>query len=438
MKLIDRLRARVAKWPYSLISVLAAIAAFGTYTSMYSFRKGFSAGIYPGQQYFYVDYKVWLVIAQVIGYTLSKFYGIKFISELKPNQRAKSIFGLIAAAWFALLLFAIIPAPYNIICLFINGFPLGMIWGLVFSYLEGRKSTEFMAAVLSISLIFASGFVKTIARLLHDSLHISEYSMPFITGAMFVIPLIFFVFCLELMPPPTEEDISLRTERLPMNAKERRHFFQRFLPGIILTLIIYVLLTIMRDIRDNFEVEIWVSLGNKDNTIYAKIDSIISIVVLVAISLLILIKRNLKAFSIIHLMIIAGCILIGVGTILFNLRIISPMAWMTMAGMGLYLAYVPYNAIFFERMIASFHYKSNVGFLIYVSDSMGYLGSVTVLLVKELGRPSISWAQFFKEGILVVSIVGGICATLSLIYFLQSARKQNTELKPHQFNIQPL
>jgi hypothetical protein len=438
MKLIDSLRARVAKWPYSLISVLAAIAAFGTYTSMYSFRKGFSAGIYPGQQYFHVDYKVWLVIAQVIGYTLSKFYGIKFIAELKPNQRAKSIFGLIGAAWIALLLFAIIPAPYNIICLFINGFPLGMIWGLVFSYLEGRKSTEFMAAVLSISLIFASGFVKTVARSLRDGLHISEYSMPFITGAVFVIPLVFFVFCLELMPPPTEEDIRLRTKRLPMNAAERMHFLKRFLPGIILTLIIYVLLTVMRDIRDNFEVEIWASFGNKDNLIYTKIDTIISVVVLVAISLLILIKQNLKAFSIIHLMIIGGCILICAGTVLFNLGIVGPMAWMTMAGMGLYLAYVPYNAIFFERMIASFHYKSNVGFLIYVADSLGYLGSVTVLLVKEFGRPSISWATFFKEGVLIVGIIGGISATLSLIYFLKNARKQNIGLNPHQLNIQPL
>ncbi len=438
MKLIDSLRARVAKWPYSLISVLAAIAAFGTYTSMYSFRKGFSAGIYPSQQYFHVDYKVWLVIAQVIGYTLSKFYGIKFIAELKPNQRAKSIFGLIGVAWIALLLFAVIPPPYNIICLFINGFPLGMIWGLVFSYLEGRKSTEFMAAVLSISLIFASGFVKTVARLLRDGLHISEYSMPFITGAVFVIPLVFFVFCLELMPPPTEEDIKLRTKRLPMNAAERMHFLQRFLPGIILTLIIYVLLTVMRDIRDNFEVEIWASFGNKDNLIYTKIDTIISIVVLVAIISLILIKQNLKAFSVIHLMIIGGCILICAGTILFNLGIIGPMAWMTMAGMGLYLAYVPYNAIFFERMIASFHYKSNVGFLIYVADSLGYLGSVTVLLVKEFGRPSISWATFFKEGVLIVGIIGGISATLSLIYFLKSARKQNIGLNPHQLNIQPL
>ena len=148
MNVIDGLRLKVAKWPYSAISVMAAVSAFGAYTSMYAFRKAFAAGTFTGQQYFHVDYKVWLVIAQVIGYTLSKFYGIKFISELKPGQRAKSIFGLIGFSWFALLLFAIIPAPYNIICLFLNGFPLGMIWGLVFSYLEGRKSTEFMAAVL--------------------------------------------------------------------------------------------------------------------------------------------------------------------------------------------------------------------------------------------------------------------------------------------------
>lgn len=422
---MQKLRAKVAGWPYGLTSVLAAIAAFGAYTAMYSFRKGFTAGTFHGEQYFHVDYKVWLVIAQVIGYTMSKFYGIKFIAELRPEQRTKSILGLIGVAWLALLLFAVIPAPYNIICLFINGFPLGMIWGLVFSYLEGRKSTEFMAAVLSISLIFASGFIKTVARTLRDSFHISEYSMPFITGAIFVIPLVFFVFCLELMPPPTPEDVQQRTRRMPMNGAERQQFLQRFLPGIILTLVIYVLLTIMRDVRDNFEVEIWASLGNKDNTIYTKIDTIISIIVLVAMSLLILVKKNIKAFSIIHIMIIGGCLLIGLGTVLFNLNLISPITWMTMAGLGLYLGYVPYNAIFFERMIATFHYRSNVGFLIYVADSIGYLGSVTILLVKELGRPSISWATFFKEGVLIVGVIGGICAVLSLIYFLQSARKSN-------------
>jgi hypothetical protein len=294
-----------------------------------------------------------------------------------------------------------------------------------------------MAAVLSISLIFASGFVKTVARMLMSSFHINEFSMPFLTGALFVVPLLLFVFMLELMPPPTAEDVRLRTKRLPMDAAERKSFLQRFLPGIILTLVIYVLLTIMRDVRDSFEVEIWNSMGIKDNTIYAKIDTIISVAVLIAMSLLILVKKNLKAFSLIHIMIISGCVLIGIGTVLFTFNLISPMVWMTLAGLGLYLGYVPYNAVFFERLLASFHYKGNVGFLIYVADSMGYLGSVSVLLVKELGQPSVSWGVFFKDSVLAVAVIGGICATLSLLYFMRSARKQNLD-KQEQLNILPV
>jgi MFS-type transporter involved in bile tolerance (Atg22 family) len=184
-------------------------------------------------------------------------------------------------------------------------------------------------------------------------------------------------------------------------------------------------------------VEIWASLGIKDNSIYTKIDTIISVAVLVAMSLLILVRKNLKAFSIIHIMIIFGCILIGAGTILFALGLIGPMVWMTLAGVGLYLGYVPYNAVFFERLLASFHYKGNVGFLIYVADSMGYLGSVSVLLVKELGHPGISWGVFFKESVMTVAVIGGICATLSLMYFLRSARKQDIDPTEQQLNILP-
>ncbi|HTD39335.1 MAG TPA: DUF5690 family protein, partial [Mucilaginibacter sp.] len=103
MKLVDQLRVKVAKWPYGLLSVMAAISSFGAYTCMYAFRKAFAAGTFTGQQYFHIDYKVWLVIAQIIGYTLSKFYGIKFISELKPGQRAKYILLLIGIAWLSLL-----------------------------------------------------------------------------------------------------------------------------------------------------------------------------------------------------------------------------------------------------------------------------------------------------------------------------------------------
>jgi MFS family permease len=416
------------KWPYSVVSIITALAAFGAYTSMYAFRKAFSAATFEGLHYLNVDYKVWLVIFQVLGYTCSKFYGIRFIAGIDGSKRGKTILFLIGIAWLALLFFALIPAPWNIIFLFVNGFPLGMIWGLVFGYLEGRRATEFMAAVLSVSLIFASGFIKTVGRTLLSNYRVTEYWMPFLTGLLFVIPLVFFTGILDSLPPPSEQDKQLRTERKPMTAADRQNFVRSFLPGIILTLIIYILLTVTRDLRDNFEVEIWNELGIKDVHIYATIDSLIAIVVLVALSLLILIKNNFSAFKVIHLLIITGCILTGGSTWLFSLHYIGSISWMSLAGLGLYMGYIPYNAIFFERMIATYHCKGNVGFIMYIADAAGYLGSISVLLFKEFGGSvAISWSHLFQQSLICIAVVGGIAAICSLAFFVH---KKNIKILP--------
>jgi len=141
-----------------LRTLTAALAAFCVYTCMYAYRKPFTAASFEGLSFLRIDYKIWLVIAQTAGYTISKFFGIRYIAELKNQRRDRVIIRFIVVAWIALLGFALVPAPYNIIFLLLNGLPLGVIYGLVFSYLEGRKSTEFLGAVLSASFIFASGF----------------------------------------------------------------------------------------------------------------------------------------------------------------------------------------------------------------------------------------------------------------------------------------
>ncbi|HEY0274073.1 MAG TPA: DUF5690 family protein [Chitinophaga sp.] len=437
MKLLERARARVAQWPYRAVSLLAALSAFGCYTSMYAFRKAFAAGTFEGGMLWGVQYKVWLVIAQVMGYMLSKFYGIRFIAETSSQRRAQYILVLVGIAWMALLGFALVPAPWNIAFLFGNGFPLGMIWGLVCGYLEGRRNTEFLTAVMSTSLIFASGFVKSTARALMPGLSVNEYWMPFITGLVFALPLALCVFCLELIPPPSAEDRALRSPRVPMNAAERKSFVQYFLPGIIFTVVIYVFFTIMRDVRDNFEVEIWANFGVFDYGVYARIDSMISVIVLGCISSLILVKHNLQAFVIIHYMILLGCVLVGVGTLLFNAHRIDVYAWMSIAGLGLYMGYIPYNAIFFERMIATFRVKSNVGFIMYIADAIGYLGSVSVLLLKEFGHTHLSWGLFFRQGVMAVAIVGGCGCLASLVYFRQRKARQDAAPAPPQAVLAP-
>jgi len=114
--------------------------------------------------------------------------------------------------------------------MFINGLPLGMVWGLVFGFIEGRRTTELMGAILSTSFIFASGIAKTIGKglILHG---VSESWMPFLAGGAFIIPLLLSTWLLSQTPPPDAEDIASRTVRLPMDKQQRKNFLRIFGPS---------------------------------------------------------------------------------------------------------------------------------------------------------------------------------------------------------------
>jgi hypothetical protein len=118
-------------------------------------------------------------------------------------------------------------------------------------------------------------------------------------------------------------------------------------------------------------------------------------------------------------MVLAGMIMVGVANLAFEREWIGPLPWMTMVGMGLYFGYIQFNSIFFDRLIAAFKYVSTVGFLIYVADSFGYVGSVMVMLYKEFGQKDVSWLSFFIDGGYIMSAVGSILILISLVYFVR-------------------
>jgi hypothetical protein len=90
---------------------------------------------------------------------------------------------------------------------------------------------------------------------------------------------------------------------------------------------------------------------------------------------------------------------------------------MQLTGLGLYMGYIPFNCIFFERLIASFRIAGNVGFLIYFADAFGYLGSVVVMLCKEFMQLKLTWSQFYSQGVILCSLLGLAGTVFSLFYF---------------------
>ena len=405
------------------IALYAALVSFGTYVFIFGFRKSFTVCTFDGMTFGPIAYKTALVISQMLGYLLAKFYGIRFISGMQKVNRYKIIFLLTGIAWAAWLLFAVVPAPYNVVFLFINGFPLGMLWGVVFSYVEGRRSTDFIGAALAVSFIFSAGWVKSVGGWLMLQFHISEFWVPFCTGLVFALPLVICVYGLEKVPPPSPEDELLRAQRIPMTGADRKSLLLQYLPGIIAFVVIYLFATIFRDIRDNFSADMWKEMGyGSKPEVFTQTEIPITIFILILMGAVVVLKNSFKALMVAHVFILFGFIIAGTSTYFFTHQLLAPFWWMLWVGLGLYLVYIPFNSIFFDRLIAAFSMKGNVGFFIYLADSVGYVGSVGVMLFKEGMKVQLKWTQFFSQSVMILSLVGVFITLYAMYYFFSKSK----------------
>ena len=400
--------------------VVGGAAAFSAYFSMYAFRKPFAAATFADHAEWLgtLDYKTALLIAQVIGYALSKLIGIRVIAEFGRKGRATAILGLIGVSWLALVAFALIPAPWNVVCLFFNGLPLGMIWGLVFSYIEGRRASEALGAMLCASFILSSGVVKSVAMLVMRW-GVSEYWMPATTGALFVPLLLVSLWLLERLPPPDDRDEAERTVRVPMLGKDRMSFLRTH--GVAMALLVsgYVLLTAIRDFRDNFAAELWDAMGyGGAASVFSESELPIAIAALAVLGALMLIRDNMRALLAMHGIVFAGAVMLGLSTLAFQMHLLAPLPYMILTGAGLYFAYTPFNAMLFDRMIAAIGHAGNAGFLIYIADSSGYVGSVALLLYRSLGEPTMRWLPFYMNAAYATSVAVAVCTVLSAAWFV--------------------
>lgn len=73
-------------------------------------------------------------------------------------------------------------------------------------------------------------------------------------------------------------------------------------------------------------------------------------------------------------------------------------------------------------MIAAFEIKGNVGFLIYVVDSFGYLGSVLILLYKNFGSAKTSWLNFYIHLNYIIVAIVLITSVIAFLSFRKRAR----------------
>ena len=419
-----QLRNQLKEVSSAKFSAYCIVAAFGTYFCMYAFRKPFTAATFEDTIWLGIGFKTILVAAQVSGYTISKFVGIKVISEMPARHRATTILVLIAIAELALLLFAITPVPWNFVWLFVNGLPLGMVFGLVLGFLEGRKVTEALSAGLCASFIVSSGAVKSVGHSLIHVYQVNEYWMPFLTGLIFVVPLLIFVWLLSQIPPPSRNDEELRSKREPMYHADRKAFFKRHAIGLTALIAIYILLTIVRSIRDDFAVEIWQGMGVAGKPkVFATSETWVAIGVVIINGSIILVRNNRIAFLASMGLLAAGFAIVLLAITGFHFKVLSPMMFMILLGLGMYIPYVAFHTTVFERMLAAFKEVGTIGYLMYLADAIGYLGYVAIMILRNSVDIEIDFLQLMIWTSIGVSLASTAITIFLTFYFQKKMPK---------------
>lgn len=418
----------VATLPPYKLGIWCLVAGFGTYFSMYAFRKPFNAVTYEGFSLFGSALKPILIVSQILGYMSSKFIGVKVISELHHSQRSRFMIGFMLFSLLMLCAFSFVPIYLKPLFIFGSALPLGMFWGLVFSYFEGRRLTEFFAIGLSISAIVSSGILKSFSRLLIEHWNLPDFFVPLAAGLIFLPIILGFIWMLAQIPEPQKEDIEERSARVPLDSNGRKLLFQKYAIGLTLLILVYGILTIVRDFRDNYAVEIMFENGYTGNaTVFAQTEIIIGTIVLFAIALLVKIRSHIFSLKMVLYLCGFGLLLVSLSTWLLEQKLISPFYWMIAQGTGIYLGYVPFQIVLFERFLAAFKEPGNVGFLMYVSDSLGYLGSASLSMMIQSTSAELNWTSVFVN----ISYLGGILGVsmvLAALYYFGEKWKAHLAL----------
>jgi len=180
----------------------------------------------------------------------------------------------------------------------------------------------------------------------------------------------------------------------------------------------YVMLTAFRDFRDNFGAEMFAELGLGDQTaLFTRTEVPVAVVTLAVLGAMAWVRNHRAA-----LMLCFGLMVVGMGVIagsatLFEAGHIGGVAWMTLIGLGAYLAYVPFGSVLFDRILAHTRATGTAVFAIYLLDAGGYTGSVVLQLTRDVAFGASTRYAFFVDYCYLQAAAGLVLFAVAAAHF---------------------
>lgn len=400
----------------ALFIVWAGGVALVSYALVYALRKPFTAATFDGLEFLGMDYKTATSIVQIAGYVLSKLLGIKLVSELQRRHRLPFLIGSVAMAELSLLAFGLVQVPWNIVALFFNGLSLGCMWGVIFfSYLEGRRLSGVLASVMGMSIACSSALAKSAGLYLIRDLGVDPFWMPAVIGGVAFVLLVVLAFALNALPDPSAEDRAACAERVPMDGRQRRQIFLRFVPLLTMLFTANLFVTVIRDIKEDFLVNI-VDTSQLSAWAFSGVDAVVTAIILLLFLAVSLIRSHLNVLCTLLVLVLVSMFALVYVAWNYDWLALSPLAWLFVQSLGVYTAFLSFQTLFFERFVACYHIRGNVGFFIVTIDFIGYVGTVGVLVFKELFAGELDWLAFYNSMVVWLGLASCLLFAGSLLW----------------------
>ena len=117
-----------------------------------------------------------------------------------------------------------------------------------------------------------------------------------------------------------------------------------------------------------------------------------------------------------HFLMATGLGLLGGAAALFAAGELGVVAFYTTISVGMYLAYSVMGIGIYDRLIAASGTCGTCVGLTFVSDGLGYVATISILLFKSFGTYNGSYLGFLKAFAFATSVGGVILVAISISY----------------------
>lgn len=281
---------------------------------------------------FGLQYKTCLALAQTFGYAAGKMPAIIYSPKLPASRLRGALITVVCASGTCVCLSCAAPAKLALALVAFACVWLAPTWSLLQRYLEGRRDTEAIVAIVSFSYIGASGLCKGLCVDLVLLFGLSEREAVAACAAIGIGVGVAAAFGVAAQPPPSAADIEKRGRRKAMvsyRTELDRLLRGGFGVGIGLAVVAYTMLGALRAYRDYYQLELFQAVGlAQSSSLFALSEFTVSLFVLGATAGFSAFEDNRSAMHVILRVAAPGALSLALLTYLNQSGLLGGLPWM--------------------------------------------------------------------------------------------------------------